>query len=234
MQLGKSVDVSANGSGLVTAAAAGSEAASSEPAASSSDSSGIDAGGGKGSRVQEIAGLPVPTPNTLNGSSEVAYRLQVNARVPASAEAVLAFIAASLPSCGCRSCCRCSRPASSICGSASRTGRLSGRPDAESRRSTLNVLLAVPLFILTANIMNVSTISDRLWTFANTIVGRLPGGHGHVTVLTNLIMSSMTGSAASDAAGAGMVAIRMMRTQGWLSRRAGRGGRDRRHRCWDR
>ena len=79
---------------------------------------------------------------------------------------------------------------------------------------TFNVLLAVPLFILTANIMNASTISDRLWTFANTIVGRLPGGHGHVTVLTNLIMSSMTGSAASDAAGAGMVAIRMMRTQG--------------------
>ncbi|ARQ01962.1 TRAP transporter large permease [Pseudorhodoplanes sinuspersici] len=79
---------------------------------------------------------------------------------------------------------------------------------------TLNVLLAVPLFILTANIMNASTISERLWTFANTIVGRLPGGHGHVTVVTNLIMSSMTGSAASDAAGAGMVAIRMMRKQG--------------------
>jgi tripartite ATP-independent transporter DctM subunit len=79
---------------------------------------------------------------------------------------------------------------------------------------TLNVLLAIPLFILTANIMNASTISERLWTFANAVVGRLPGGHGHVTVLTNLIMSSMTGSAASDAAGAGMVAIKMMRKQG--------------------
>lgn len=79
---------------------------------------------------------------------------------------------------------------------------------------TLNILLAIPLFILTANIMNATTISERLWTFANAIVGRLPGGHGHVTVLTNLIMSSMTGSAASDAAGAGMVAIKMMRKQG--------------------
>ncbi|MET0443596.1 MAG: TRAP transporter large permease [Pseudorhodoplanes sp.] len=79
---------------------------------------------------------------------------------------------------------------------------------------TLNVLLAVPLFILTANVMNASTISERLWSFANAFVGRFPGGHGHVTVLTNLIMSSMTGSAASDAAGAGMVAIRMMRKQG--------------------
>lgn len=79
---------------------------------------------------------------------------------------------------------------------------------------TLNVLLAIPLFILTANIMNASTISERLWSFANAFVGRFPGGHGHVTVLTNLIMSSMTGSAASDAAGAGMVAIKMMRQQG--------------------
>ncbi|MFZ5691678.1 MAG: TRAP transporter large permease [Pseudomonadota bacterium] len=79
---------------------------------------------------------------------------------------------------------------------------------------TLNVLLAIPLFILTANIMNAATISERLWTFANAVVGRLPGGHGHVTVLTNLMMSSMTGSAASDAAGAGMVAIKMMRKQG--------------------
>jgi tripartite ATP-independent transporter DctM subunit len=70
------------------------------------------------------------------------------------------------------------------------------------------------LFILTANIMNAATISERLWTFANAVVGRLPGGHGHVTVLTNLMMSSMTGSAASDAAGAGMVAIKMMRKQG--------------------
>jgi C4-dicarboxylate transporter DctM subunit len=83
---------------------------------------------------------------------------------------------------------------------------------------TLNVLLAIPLFILTANIMNASTISERLWTFANAVVGRLPGGHGHVTVLTNLIMSSMTGSAASDAAGAGMVAIKMMRKQGHYPR----------------
>jgi C4-dicarboxylate transporter DctM subunit len=79
---------------------------------------------------------------------------------------------------------------------------------------TLNVLLAIPLFILTANIMNATTISERLWTLANALVGRLPGGHGHVTVMTNLIMSSMTGSAASDAAGAGMVAIKMMRKQG--------------------
>ena len=57
---------------------------------------------------------------------------------------------------------------------------------------TSYLLLAIPLFILTANIMNASTISERLWSFANAVVGRLPGGHGHVTVLTNLITVSYT------------------------------------------
>jgi tripartite ATP-independent transporter DctM subunit len=79
---------------------------------------------------------------------------------------------------------------------------------------TLSVMLAVPLFILTANVMNAATISDKLWNAADMLVGRLPGGHGHVTVLMNIAMSSMTGSAVSDAAGAGMVAIRQMRSQG--------------------
>jgi tripartite ATP-independent transporter DctM subunit len=78
----------------------------------------------------------------------------------------------------------------------------------------MNSLLAVPMFILAANVMNASTISERLWRAANVLVGRLRGGHGHVTVLMNVAMSSMTGSAVSEAAGAGMVAIKMMRTEG--------------------
>lgn len=79
---------------------------------------------------------------------------------------------------------------------------------------SLSLLLAVPLFILTANVMNAVTISDRLWAAGSALVGRLRGGHGHVTVLMNIVMSSMTGSAVSDVAGAGIVAVRMMRTQG--------------------
>lgn len=78
----------------------------------------------------------------------------------------------------------------------------------------MNSLLAVPMFILAANIMNAATISDRLWRAANVLVGRLRGGHGHVTVVMNVAMSSMTGSAVSEAAGAGMVAIKMMRQEG--------------------
>lgn len=78
----------------------------------------------------------------------------------------------------------------------------------------MNAMLAVPMFILAANVMNAATISERLWSAANLLVGRLRGGHGHVTVLMSIAMSSMTGSAVSDAAGAGMVAIQMMRKHG--------------------
>jgi tripartite ATP-independent transporter DctM subunit len=78
----------------------------------------------------------------------------------------------------------------------------------------LYVLLAVPMFILAGNIMNAATISERIWGAADAIVGRFRGGLGHVTVLMNVVVSSMSGSAVSDAAGAGMVAIRMMESVG--------------------
>jgi len=73
------------------------------------------------------------------------------------------------------------------------------------------VLLAVPMFILAANVMNAGTISERLWGAANALVGRFRGGLGHVTVVVSVIFSSMSGSALADAAGPGMVAVRMMR-----------------------
>ena len=69
------------------------------------------------------------------------------------------------------------------------------------------------MFILAANIMNAASISDRLWSMA-TLVGRFRGGMGHVTVLVSMIFSSMSGSAVTDAAGPGLVAVRMMRDIG--------------------
>lgn len=78
----------------------------------------------------------------------------------------------------------------------------------------LQVLLAIPMFVLAGNVMNAATISERIWAAADAMVGRLRGGLGHVTVMMNVIVSSMSGSAVSDAAGAGMVAIRMMRKVG--------------------
>ena len=63
------------------------------------------------------------------------------------------------------------------------------------------VLLAVPLFIVAADIMNAGTISERLLSFASLIVGRIRGGLAHVTVIASMIFSGMSGSAIADAAG---------------------------------
>ena len=90
----------------------------------------------------------------------------------------------------------------------------------------LNVLLAIPMFILAGNVMNAATISERIWAAADAAIGRLRAGLGHVTVLMNVVISSMSGSAVSDAAGAGMVAIQMMRKVGNYPGRAR--GRDHR------
>lgn len=83
-----------------------------------------------------------------------------------------------------------------------------------SQMTAMYVLVAVPMFILAANIMNAASISDRLWSLAQALVGRFRGGMGHVTVLVSMIFSSMSGSAVTDAAGPGLVATRMMRDVG--------------------
>ena len=72
------------------------------------------------------------------------------------------------------------------------------------------ILLAVPLFIAAANIMNAGTISDRLLNFCVACVGRFRGGMGHVNVVASLIFSGMSGSAVADAAGIGKIIIEMM------------------------
>jgi TRAP-type transport system large permease protein len=72
------------------------------------------------------------------------------------------------------------------------------------------ILLAVPLFIVAANIMNAGTISERLLNFCVATVGRFRGGLGHVNVVASLIFSGMSGSAVADAAGIGKIVIEMM------------------------
>ena len=80
------------------------------------------------------------------------------------------------------------------------------------------LLLAVPLFIVTANIMNAGSISDRLLSFCVAVVGRFRGGLGHVNVMASLIFSGMSGSAVADAAGIGKLVIEMMVKSGRYSR----------------
>ena len=72
------------------------------------------------------------------------------------------------------------------------------------------VLLAVPLFILAASIMNAGAISERLFSMAIALVGHFRGGLAYVNVLVSVIFSGMSGSAIADAAGPGLVSIRMM------------------------
>ncbi len=76
------------------------------------------------------------------------------------------------------------------------------------------VLLAVPLFIVAANIMNAGTISERLLAFCVAVVGRFKGGLGHVNIVASLIFSGMSGSAVADAAGIGKIIIDMMTKAG--------------------
>ena len=72
------------------------------------------------------------------------------------------------------------------------------------------VLLAVPLFVFAANIMNAGTVSERIFDFCRILVGRFRGGLAQVDILVSVIFSGMSGSAIADAAGPGLVTIREM------------------------
>jgi C4-dicarboxylate transporter DctM subunit len=72
------------------------------------------------------------------------------------------------------------------------------------------VLLAVPLFVFAANVMNAGTVSDRIFDFCRILVGRMRGGLAQVDILVSVIFSGMSGSAIADAAGPGLVTIRQM------------------------
>lgn len=77
------------------------------------------------------------------------------------------------------------------------------------------ILLAVPLFIFAANIMNTSKVTDKIFDFAKVLVGRWRGGLGHVNVFASLIFSGMTGSAVADASGLGIMEIESMKKEGY-------------------
>lgn len=75
-------------------------------------------------------------------------------------------------------------------------------------------LLAIPLFILAADIMNIGSLADKLLDFSKALVGRFKGGLGHVNVVSSIIFSGMSGSAVADAVGMGRIIINMMTKDG--------------------
>jgi C4-dicarboxylate transporter, DctM subunit len=75
-------------------------------------------------------------------------------------------------------------------------------------------LLAIPLFILASELMNLGSLSDRLLAWCNALVGRFRGGMGHVNVVSSLIFSGMSGSAIADVVGVGKLTMDMMTKNG--------------------
>jgi len=72
------------------------------------------------------------------------------------------------------------------------------------------VLLAVPLFLFSAELMNVSKMTDQLLRFCDMLVGRFRGGLGHINIVQSIIFAGMSGSAIADLAGTGRISIDMM------------------------
>ncbi len=77
------------------------------------------------------------------------------------------------------------------------------------------VLIAVPLFVFMAEVMNTGRVTDMIFKFANAVVGRRRGALGHVNVVASIIFSGMTGSALADASGLGMMEIKAMNDNGY-------------------
>lgn len=77
------------------------------------------------------------------------------------------------------------------------------------------VLLAVPFFLLAANLMNSAGITQRLVDLSKALVGHLPGGLGHINVLVSMLFAGISGSSTADAAGIGSLLIPQMKKQGY-------------------
>jgi tripartite ATP-independent transporter DctM subunit len=77
------------------------------------------------------------------------------------------------------------------------------------------LLLAVPFFVLAANVMNAAGITERLIDLTRCMVGQFRGGLAHVNVVVSMIFAGISGSSTADAAGEGSIIIPAMRQQGY-------------------
>lgn len=76
-------------------------------------------------------------------------------------------------------------------------------------------LVAVPVFLFVGSLMTSAGISAHIYRFADTAVGRLPGGLAQVNIFGSLIFSGMSGSALADIGGLGRIEIDAMRKKGF-------------------
>lgn len=77
------------------------------------------------------------------------------------------------------------------------------------------LLVAVPLFILVGAVMERGRVAERIFDFAESMVGWLPGGLGHVNVLSSVIFSGVSGSSVADIASVGAIEIKAMERHGF-------------------
>lgn len=76
-------------------------------------------------------------------------------------------------------------------------------------------LLAVPLFILAANLMNEGEITEKLIDCCNALVGRFRGGLAYANVLVSMVFAGISGSSQADTAGVGKILIPAMEKDGY-------------------
>jgi tripartite ATP-independent transporter DctM subunit len=77
------------------------------------------------------------------------------------------------------------------------------------------ILLAVPFFLLTANLMNVGGITTRLVRLSRDLVGHFPGGLAQVNVVLSLFFAGISGSSTADAASQSKIFIEAQRKEGY-------------------
>src|SRR3989454_12382643 len=77
------------------------------------------------------------------------------------------------------------------------------------------ILLAVPFFLLTANLMNVGGITDRLVQLSRTMVGNFPGALAQINVLLSVFFAGISGSSTADAASQSKIFIEAQVKEGY-------------------
>lgn len=78
-------------------------------------------------------------------------------------------------------------------------------------------LLAIPFFLLAAKMMNAGSITRKIFSFANSLVGWIPGGLAHANIVASILFAGMSGAAVADASGLGTIEVEAMKNEGFDS-----------------
>ena len=77
------------------------------------------------------------------------------------------------------------------------------------------ILLAVPFFLLTANLMSIGGITDRLVALSRSMVGHWPGSLAQINVVLSVFFAGISGSSTADAASQSKIFIDAQTKEGY-------------------